>query len=207
MPSLGGLSPPSSPSPAPATSVGFVSRPPSFFSRWFCLVGGLDHFEMANARLHDLSIIVGTCLEGFVAEMRTLRVRWLLPLWSLDALRWWCLFLFATPVVCISEIIMTHRGCGIRRRPPRCSCAWRGMLCLGYASSGEEGIVSEDISRSRMRLVQTRRRASCLGLQCGRFSCPCVGVMLPRGCGLCVEGQAVEVAQRSVRTNLRGMCA
>ena len=24
--------------------------------------------------------------------------------------------------------------------------------------------------------------------------------------GLCVEGQAVEVAQRSVRTNLRGMC-
>ena len=83
----------------------------------------------------------------------------------------------------------------------------RGMLCLGYASSGEEGIVSEDISRSRMRLVQTRRRASCLGLQCGRFWCPCVGVMLPRGCGLCVEGQAVEVAQRSVRTNLRGMCA
>ena len=41
----------------------------------------------------------------------------LLPLWSLDALRWWCLFLFATPVVCISEIIMTQRGCGTRMRP------------------------------------------------------------------------------------------
>ena len=29
---------------------------------------------MANAGLHDLSIIVGTCLEGFVAEMRTLNI-------------------------------------------------------------------------------------------------------------------------------------
>ena len=73
---------------------------------------------------------------------------------------------------------------GVPRESPRCSCAWREMLCLGYASSGEEGIVSEDISRSR-RLIQTRWRA---------FWCPCVGAMLPRGCGLCVEGQAVEVA-------------
>ena len=50
----------------------------------------------------------------------------------------------------------------------------------GDASSGEEGIVSEDISRSRMRLVQTRWKA----WGCGRFWCPCVGVVLPKGCGL-----------------------
>ena len=60
---------------------GFVTCPPSFFSRWFCLVGGFDHFEMANAGLHDLSIIVGTCVEGFVAEMRTLNV-WTTVRWS-----------------------------------------------------------------------------------------------------------------------------
>ena len=53
---------------------------------------------------------------------------------------------------------------GVPKESPRCSCAWRGMLCLGYASSGEEGIVSEVISRSRVRLSRHDGGASCLGM-------------------------------------------
>ena len=62
---------------------------------------------------------------------------------------------------------------GVPKESPRCSCAWRGMLCLGYASSGEEGIVSEVTSRSRMRL--SRHDGGHPAWGCGRFWCPCVG--------------------------------
>ena len=93
-----------------------------------------------------------------------------------------------------------------RGEPPRCSRAWRGVLCLGFVSTDGEGMVSEDISCSRIRFVQTRKKASCLE-QCGQFWCPRVGAMLHGGCGLCAEGRANG---RSVRVYLtflhKGVC-
>ena len=65
-----------------------------------------------------------------------------------------------------------------RGEPPRCSRAWRGVLCLGFVSTDGEGMVSEDISCSRIPFVQTRKKASCLGKQCGQFRCSRVGAML-----------------------------
>ena len=45
-----------------------------------------------------------------------------------------------------------------RGEPPRCSRAWRGVLCLGFVSTDGEGMVSEDISCSRSASSRHERR-------------------------------------------------